>query len=185
MKNNKSGLIRILRLVLWILLWIIGSAVLYIKFYSNINTDISVWEIMTSVVGALITISIFYAWNQINKKKDNKDLLIQELWIIELSLKDMESIILDEYKWQIIWVQKAQVILQSKIRYIANKIEYINKQINNQDLLYERNNFRDEVTEKFWWQKFKFDQDYVMLFTKNYANILNKITWTKKEILDW
>lgn len=185
MKSKMGCFSKILWLLLWIFIWVIVAAIVYICFCCNIEKNISIWEIVSSAVWALITVSVFYAWNQINKKKDNKDLLIQELWIIEISLKDMENIILGEFKWQEMWVQKSQVILQSKIKYIANKIEYISKQLNNPELLCEWNKFRDEVTEMFWWKKFKFDENYLMLFTKNYANILTRITWTKKQIIDW
>ncbi len=183
--QDKKWRLKWWQFVIGVLIGIIISSLGYICFCGNIKKNISIWEIIASTLGALITLAIFDAWNQIKNKKYNKDLLFQELAIIELSLKDMDELILSEFKGECIWTKKIQIILQSKIIYIANKVEYIIKQLDNSEFLLEWNNFRDAITEKFWWRRFKLDDDYIILFTKNYTKILTNIIGIKKQIINW
>ena len=178
-ENNKSFWITtsiimlIMITVAWLLIW----------FYWCVNFEISIWEIINSLFWAFITIWIFYAGNQLSNKKDNKAHLLEEIWMVEWALKDFQDTVINEFEKQKN-KSKIIIILQAKIKYIANKIKYICQETENKDLDESWNNFREEMTDRFGYRSFSIDDNYVNLFLKHYNELLTKVTECKKKIIN-
>ncbi len=172
-----------IRLVVSFITWILVTTIVFLLIKWCIELKISIWEIINSLFWALITLSIFYAWNKLDKKKDNKAHLLEEVSMIEDSLKTIEESVLHEYEFKKTWT-KIKIILQARIKYIANKFEYVCNEIQDEKTKKEWNIFREAITDRFWYEKFIIDDDYVSLFIKNYNILLTKVTEIKKKIIN-
>lgn len=162
----------------------------------HISLQITLWEILEIVTNVILAIFLLFIGYKIEKRNGInskvKEHIFNELTFIEQILHDLNQNLeglLGDKKQNI---EKFAIVLQSKIKHIANKVDYIenhykkdNNSRRNFCLRSACDTFRTDVTETIRNSDFAVDSKYYQLFTKVYNNFLIKIAEEKEYLLKW
>lgn len=109
--------------------------------------------------------------------------MLYKIDCIEKELENMTNLVEDCYISMKISLENFRVILQAKLISISEKVEYINKNIKNDELQKKWDNFRIETTDPIGNTDFSINSTYYNIFIKSSNVFLRSLSQQKDNII--